>query len=538
MKSREFTGMSTLLRLAIKRDRLRLVFWVSGICAMVVLMLATFETALTGPEEMKAMMIMFMNNPAMRALLAPASSVSIGGFMMMRTSTLIVVIIAMFGAFTLIRHTRNNEDTGCEDYVVSTVVGRHAGLGAALLLSFITYVILSLVLSLSFLPFGESLSGSFAGGFALGSVYLAFAGVAAVSAQLNQNTRGANAMAGMAIGGFFLLASFGNMLGEVPLGSYELQAAWPVWLSPFGWYQQVHAFADNHILPLFFAPVMFGVCGLLAMYFESRRDVGDGLIPSKPGRVEAGSSLLSPLGLAWRLQRKALFTWVIVMGLIGLLFGSALGEFSHAMSELEMSAEIFQDSLGTNESFILMIIGFSASFLVFYVVQAFMRIVGEEKEGLADPVLATRVSRFSWLISHIFIFSAGTTLMLIAMGIGAGLATIGETDIRFIKLLEGSLMQAPALFAVAGFCILTFGIARKYSGILSRTALGISLLAGPFFGPMFDFPQWLLNISPFTHIPGPTESLAFFPLIIMSLVSVVLLVTGIALFNRRDVNLL
>src|SRR5690606_12656076 len=94
------------------------------------------------------------------------------------------------------------------------------------------------------------------------------------------------------------------------------------WLSPMGWSQQVRAYDDNRWWPLALSVVLTVVLLVVAVVFESRRDLGAGLVPARPGPAEASASLGSVVGLTWRLQRGSILGWSVGLFTMGLLFGS------------------------------------------------------------------------------------------------------------------------------------------------------------------------------------------------------------------------
>ena len=116
-----------------------------------------------------------------------------------------------------------------------------------------------------------------------------FAGVAAVTVQLSSTTRGASGLAAAALGLAFVLSGVGNMLGSVDASGMRLVSAWPAWLSPMGWGQQMRPFGGDHWWPLGLFAVAFvalvGVAGALA----TRRDVGRGILAERRGRAEAAA---------------------------------------------------------------------------------------------------------------------------------------------------------------------------------------------------------------------------------------------------------
>jgi ABC-2 type transport system permease protein len=56
-------------------------------------------------------------------------------------------------------------------------------------------------------------------------------------------------------------------------------------------------------------------------------------------------------------------------------------------------------------------------------------------------------------------------------------------------------------------------------------------------GEILQFPQWLLNLSPFTHVPDlPLGEFSVLPLLWLTAVAAVLVVVGLAGFRRRDIG--
>jgi len=533
MKTGAFLGTGTLTVLALKRDRIRLTLWILGIALLLGFMVAAFGKMLPSDQDIINMATAHGSNPVMRVFLGPISGVSLGGFLMFRISTMFAVMIAFFGILTVTRHTRHNEETGCEELIGSTVVGRHAGLLAALIVTTAGNILLAVLLALAFIVNGHAAGGSFAAGVALGAVGIAFAGVAAITAQLADTTRGANGLAGLAMGAAFLVSGVGNMLGDFNPATISITSAWPVWLSPIGWYQQVHSFYENNWWILLLFTAFFVLTVNAAFMLNSRRDVGMGLIPARKGPAAASPCLLSPLGLAWRLQRKLFMVWSIAAMIFGAVLGGATTELADRMSGMER-AEALGDIFGTSEIFTMALVAILGPFIIFYTVQAFLRAVSEEANGLTEPILATAVTRLQWILSHIAIFVLGTLAILLALALGAAVASIIEPDIRVLKLLEAAMIQAPSILVLAGLSIMIFGLAPRWCGTLAWAALIISMLTGPFFGPALDLPQWMQNISPFTHAPSVTEPVSAAPIIALLLIATVFTVIGLLSYSRRS----
>ena len=64
------------------------------------------------------------------------------------------------------------------------------------------------------------------------------------------------------------------------------------------------------------------------------------------------------------------------------------------------------------------------------------------------------------------------------------------------------------------------------------------LFVGPMFGPSLGRPAWLLNLSPFTHVPNaPAVAIHYGPLVGLGLVCLVVGVAGALLLRRRNLLL-
>jgi len=252
------------------------------------------------------------------------------------------------------------------------------------------------------------------------------------------------------------------VLGEFKEDSMEVVSSWLVWLTPFGWYQQVHAFHANNwwIVTLFIA--CFVVCVIAAYYLNSHRDVGMGILPVSKGPMDAPRSLLSPLGLAWRLQRGSWTSWAFAMLVIASLIGAITNEMEDMISEMEQFAELFGGSV--IDIVLTGIIGMMGSVVSVFAVQSLLRMRSEEADGLVESVLAAGVNRYRWMMSHMVCTVLGTIAILLLMGLSAGFAagvTTGDMSRWYGVLIKSSLIQIPAVLVLAGFAVLMYGLAPR-----------------------------------------------------------------------------
>lgn len=95
-------------------------------------------------------------------------------------------------------------------------------------------------------------------------------------------------------------------------------------------------------------------------------------------------------------------------------------------------------------------------------------------------------------------------------------------------------MRLPAVWILPALTVLLFGLLPRLVA-LAWAALAACLLFG-MVGSAMGLSQWVLDISPFTHLPRlPGGNVTALPLILLSAIAIALTVTGVAGFRRRDV---
>ncbi|MBE1488935.1 ABC transporter permease [Plantactinospora soyae] len=537
------TGTARLARLALRRDRVQLPLWILG---TTVLLSGTYAAAQEQfPTEADRLTVLrtAVETPAILMLRNVPTGTSNGEMIAFQIFPFLVVTAGFMSTLAVVRHTRQNEETGRTEMVSSMVVGRHASLAAAMIVTAGANLVLAGLLALTLLGNGEPTAGSLTLGLAVGAGGLAFAAIAAVAAQVSQTARAANGIAAAAIGAAYLVRGLGDALGEIQPSGYTMTTAWPSWLSPIGWTTLTQPFAGNRwwVLGL---PLALAAAGTwLAFALTNRRDIGMGMIAARPGPAKAVPGLLSPLGLAWRLQRGTLLGWAIAIGLFGVTIGSLSGAVEAAFDGNEGATRTIRELGGDGsliDSFYSAMLAIIGAMVAGYVVQALLRVRAEEVGGRAEPTLATGVGRLRWLGSHLVVTVFGAVLLLAIAGISAGLVagvSAGNTGDRLADLTIAALAQlAPALIMV-GFVLAVFGLVPRLTVGIGWAGFAIALIFGQ-LGELLNLPQAVRDISPFSHVPAlPAGEASVTPLVLLAVVAVALGAAGMALFRRRDLAL-
>jgi putative exporter of polyketide antibiotics len=532
-------GTMALTGLALKRDRLKLPAYLLGPAVLMAGMVAMWrgETHQALVEEVE----LFAGTPALR-IFGVVSGASIGSAFMTRGYLVLAALAALMSALAVVRHTRQNEETGRAELVGAAVVGRHAGLAAALIVTVGANLVLAGLLGLVGIATGLPAVGSFMAGIAVGAFGIVFAGVAAVTVQLSSTTRGASGLAAAVLGLTFVISGVGNMLGSVDASGRRVVSAWPAWLSPMGWGQQMRPFGGDIWWPLGLFTVTFAVLVGVASLLATRRDVGSGILAARRGPAEASPRLLSPLGLAWRLQRGALLAWAAALAGFGLIFGAIINEIKDTGGA---TADWYARMTGSDEmveAWGTSMIEMAGMVVAVYTVQVLLRMRAEEADGPLEPILATAVSRPRWVISHILNVGLGALVLLlvfaVSMGLAAGLV-LDDVPGQLRALVEAGLVQWPGIMVIGGLVVAVTALLPRWAGAVSWTVVMVAILLGPLFGAAtFQLPPSAQDLSPFTHIPkAPAAEITALPVVSLLAVAAVLAVAGLVAFRRRNLAL-
>ncbi len=531
---RTLTGTGKLVRLILRRDRVLMLLWVPWIGLVPLSYVASINALFPTAAGRQGYADTSAHNASFVALYGRLFGSSLGELVAWRAG-FVPVMIGLLSILTVIRHTRTEEETGRRELLGATVVGRHAGLAAALVATFGANLVLGTLLSLGMIGQHLPATGSLAFGAEFAASGWVFAAVAAVAAQLTTSARGARAIAIIALGAAYVLRLVGDISG---IGDGAV--SWLSWLSPIGWVQQIRPYGGDHWWAAALAVGIAAVFVLAAVQLSARRDVGAGLLPDRPGPATAAPGLRSPLALAWRLHRGVLAAWVLTFAALGVVLGGVakgIGDLVRDSPDLRDLFARMGGAAGLIDSYLAGMMSLFGLIAAGYAIQATLRLRDEETSGRAEPVLATATGRLRWAASHLFFAILGPAVALAAAGFAMGLThglNAGEVGRQVPRVLGGALVELPAVWVLAALTVLLFGLLPRLAPV-SWGALAICLVIS-LVGTALRFDQWVLDISPFTHIPHlPGGQLTATPLVALSAVAAVLVAAGLVGLRRRDV---
>ncbi|WP_109473316.1 ABC transporter permease [Ornithinimicrobium cavernae] len=523
------TGTGQMVRLFLRLDRIHLPVWVVAIVGIVAASASAVQGVYNTPELRAGYAATVSNSPAAIVMSGPPQGLdSVGGITVFEINLTAALGAALMAIFLTVRHTRAEEEAGRTELLRAGVLGRHAPLAAALVVVGGASLVVGLLIAGSLAGLGLPAGGSLLFGAAMACLGLVFVAVTAVAAQLTEHSRAALGMAVAVLGVSWALRSLGDVRDSAAS-----------WLSPVGWVQSVNAYGDQRWWPLLLPLALAAVLTVAAVLLTRRRDVGAGLVPTRPGAPRASRLLSSVPGLALRQQRSSLLWWAVGLFLGGLAFGSFGNEVTTMLEDNPELADMFGAAGGDDlvAGYFGLILLILALVVACFTVSSVHRLRAEESEARAELVLSTRILRRGWQLGWLAVTAGGTVLVLLATGLGVAVADTlvsGSAD-RFGELLGATLAYLPAVAVIGGLAAALHGWLPRL-GVLSWVVLAGCFVVG-WLGDLLTIPESVRDLSPFNLTPRlPLEPMGWPVVAGLTAVAALLLALAVLGLRRRDVD--
>jgi ABC-2 type transport system permease protein len=131
----------------------------------------------------------------------------------------------------------------------------------------------------------------------------------------------------------------------------------------------------------------------------------------------------------------------------------------------------------------------------------------------------------------------GSAVIMVVAGLGMGVTyAIAASDAGQVARLTGAAAAfVPALWAVVGLTFALVGLAPRATAA-AWAALGLFVVVG-LFGELFELPGWLMDVSPFQHVPQvPVADASVGSALALLAVAAGLVAVGVVGLRRRDVG--
>ena len=529
---RPWAGTRHLLRLALRRDRVRIPVWVLALAATAGATVPALEATYAGQQGAAARGAL-TDNPAGVLMLGPSfgeTSPSLGAMTANELGMTLYVATAVMAVLLTVRHTRAEEAAGRVDVLRALAVGRFAPAAAALGVTFLADLAVAVGIAVALVATGLPVGGSTVFAASVGLVGTVFGAVAAVAAQLARHPRGATGLALSVLATAFTVRGVGDVLGPT-------DGSWLSWWSPLAWAQQARVFVDTRLWPLAVLLVATLVLVAAAALLGVRRDLGSGLLPERRAAVRAGWLLSSAAGLAWRQLRSGVMAWGLALAGFAVAFGSLAEEMNETIEQLPEVARWMAIAPGAlTDSFaavMLLYLSLGTAALVLAGVLALLR---EEEAGTGALVVVAGTSRTRWTGTWLLVVVVGALVVqaLVGFALGVGVAVSTGEQTRVGSLTAAALGYLPGVLVLGGLAAALVGWWPRGARPVAWAVLAYALLVA-FLGPLLQLPDAVMNLSPLQLTPAmPLERADGATLPLLLTVALLLGGAGMVGLRRRD----
>ncbi|WP_043444902.1 ABC transporter permease [Arthrobacter sp. L77] len=498
-----------LLGQRLRRDGVQLLLWTTGAALLAYLTKVSVAQAYGTEEARASILAVVMANPVILLFRGLPSGAGEGAFMLFLIFPFLALLAALMSSFLAVRHTRGDEEIGRAELVASTRAGRQAPLLATLTHGILANAVLATLCAVALTATGLDIRGSVVSGLGAGAVGLTFLGVGLVSAQLMRTSSGANSLAVWALMLSFLAAGIGNAIGTPSNDLQRMESSWLTWLSPFGWGEQTRPFADDAVGPIVLCTALGMVLAGVAVALQAVRDLGGSFVPERRGRPGAPATLSTPLGLVARLARPSIIGWGfggLVTGILATTLSGVIRDIGVDNPALEQIIRAISGGTDMEQGTVVAFFTMLGILAACCAVQTVCRARQEETRGTAELVLSTPVDRVRWLAGFVIVAFVGVLVVIAAALVGAA-AGLASREGDWALLGDVVITGAGQIAAASVFIVVTaviFVVAPRLTIPLGWALVLVSMTLG-LFGPLFGFPDWVVELSPMGVTPTVTS---------------------------------
>ncbi|WP_334331926.1 ABC transporter permease [Companilactobacillus sp. HBUAS59544] len=534
MKNNQFQMTGFLTRFTLKKDHLKLLVWAVVLISLFVGVASKF-TSLYGNRQAIDEIIKTLKTPAMVSLFGkmPKNAFTSADVFAAEMTVFMAIISCIMNYYFVIRNTRGEEESGILEMIQAHSVGRLANLSATIVESFLLNFGIGLIYALG-LQFanlsGTDLNGNFLLGLGLASCGFMFAGIATVVSQLSDNTRNTTTLAYLVFGIMYIA----RMITDVTNPHYT-------WFVPLGWVEKFSTYQQNNWLPVILMLVLSVILVLTAFYLNLHRDLGSGLIATKPGRASASPLLHDPLTLFWRLNRVSILVWFFGILILGMTYGSIFNTIGDIVKTNPMFKQLLSTSAIDNAN-LLIVKQFIGVLMIVFAVLALIPGIslinylkkGEDK-GYLEIIHATPTSRLKLYSSMVFLSVITMTIIFFAgnLGLYLGGNAVMKQNLPLEIFQRNLLGYWPATMIFLGISACLVGWLPKLIS-LNFGYLIISFFI-QYFGKLLKLPDWTEKLTPFGYLTKvPVKDFNPTTFWFQLALALILIVIGYIGYRRRD----
>lgn len=537
MESRNFHQTWFLTRFSLKRDWLKLVLWSVTLIVLFGAVAAKFTDIYSSQSSIDEI-VKTLKSPSMVSLfgkLSGSAPYTTADVFAGEMTVFMAMMAAIMNFSIIIKNTRGEEDSGLLEIIQSHSVGKLSNLASSLIELFIINLLIGLFYSIGLQVAnlsGTDTNGNFLLGLGLGASGFMFAAIAAFLAQLVDNSRSATILSYIVFGIMYIARM-----------STDVSNPKATWFVPFGWVEKFSTYQENNWLPVFLMLGLSLILSVAALWVNNHRDIGSGIIATKPGRAKASAFLRGPLSLFWRLNRTSIIVWVVGLMILGFTYGSIFNTIGDILKTNPTMATLFGAG-AIHKANILIIKHFVAILMIVFGVLALfpgIQIINYLKSGEAKGYLelihSKPVSR-NYLFTSVLVLGILTSLAALfagMLGLQLGGASVMKHPIELSVFIKAFYAYISPVLVILGLSACVVGWFPKISSFGYLYA-GFALFVG-YFGKLIDLPKWVGKLTPFGYIPNvPVNKLDAGTMWWQIGIAVLLIIIGYIGYHVRDLK--
>lgn len=479
----------------------------------------------------RSQLAVFADEPAVRMLQGvPHAVEAVGGFVVWDGGWFLQAIIGVWAIMTTSRLLRGEEDSERIELVGVGPISLTRATWLAVLIVVVGCAFVGVTVSATMFASGGQGLGSLLFGFGIMGFGVTFVAVTALVSQLFGVRRRAVGVSATMLGAAFLVRMVANSTDD---------RSWISWFTPYGWLDRMRPFGDNNVGVLLVYVVVPVVLLWWALALRARRDTGAAIIGERAEPRSHLRLLGRPLAFAWRSSRAVLLAWAVGLGLYAFMMGTLIQTMAEFLAEDPNYRKTLEDlgmSAANSAEGMVGLMGIVEGLVIcLYIAWRIGAARQEESSERVEHLLTRPVPRWRWLGGHVLIAAASATALAVISGAAIWLgAAPTDADLSLEAAVASVTNLLPTVAVVGGLAVAAFGTWPRLTVGLPVGFIVVSYVL-EIVGPAFDWPGWVVGISPFHHVAYvPAQAFEPVPAAIMVALGALLAVVGLLAFERRD----
>lgn len=126
-------------------------------------------------------------------------------------------------------------------------------------------------------------------------------------------------------------------------------------------------------------------------------------------------------------------------------------------------------------------------------------------------------------------------LSLSAIGLWSAATAVMDEPFSFGTIYRAALVYYPAVLVMIGCTVFLIGFVQKLSSLIWLYVVYTFFVL--YLGGLFDFPEWVEKLTPFSHIPQlPVADMDGKKIMLLLIIAFVLAILGFIGYRGRDVE--